>query len=79
VGERERESCDLWERERESCDLWERERERERERDRERERVVICRIDGAMSRTSIETVIAKYLLCIVQHVSALTVGHIMHA
>jgi len=39
------------------------------------ERVVICKIDDGIRKTSIETVIAKYLLYNVQHVSALVVGH----
>ena len=62
--------CDLWDservvicwREREICDLW------------EIERVVICRIDCEMRRMPIETIIAKYLLFNVQHVSALIMG-----
>jgi hypothetical protein len=36
---------------------------------------VICKIDDAIRRTSTETVIAKYLLYNVQHVSALIMGH----
>jgi hypothetical protein len=40
-----------------------------------RERVVICKIDDGIRRSSIESVIAKYLLYNVQHVSALIIGH----
>jgi hypothetical protein len=40
-----------------------------------RERVVICKIDDGTRRSSIESVIAKYLLYNVQHVSAFIMGH----
>jgi len=41
-----------------------------------RERVVICKIDDGIRRSSIESVIAKYLFYNVQNISALIMGHI---
>jgi hypothetical protein len=49
--------------ERASCDLW------------VREQVVICKIDDGMGRTSIETVMAKYLFYDEQNVSSIIMGY----
>ena len=46
-----------------SCDLW------------VRERVVICKLYDEIRRTSNEFIFAKYLFHIVQHISALIMGH----